>query len=318
MNVRVPPKRLYKYRSFSNLTLSMLVDDTVFFADPTTFNDPLDTKPTLDTDIPNASLETILTQLVKERINAEMSAAATKIRTSGPKTHDHIARQSGIAAERLLADIRYNATNPDYDINDPAQYLLGYYVQEELLRRYDRGVFSLAKRAACPLMWSHYGDQHRGLCLGYSVPDDNAHDVHEIEYGGSRFVQAKDVDLMLSGDQEARQRVDEAVLLRKARPWAYEREWRLLGPRGEQNSPLELEEVVFGLRCSSAVRFTIIQALARRERPVRFYEIREQHGRFPLVKRIVDTDELMAERPHRNHRRHEILRAFEGVDIPGD
>ena len=167
-------------------------------------------------------------------------------------------------------------------------------------------------------MWSHYGDQHRGLCLGHSVPDDNAHDVHEIEYGGSRFVQAKDVDLMLSGDQEARQRVDEAVLLRKARPWAYEREWRLLGPRGEQNSPLELEEVVFGLRCSSAVRFTIIQALARRERPVRFYEIREQHGRFPLVKRIVDTDELMAERPHRNHRRHEILRAFEGVDIPGD
>lgn len=318
MTARSPPKRLYKYRSFSNLTISMLVDDTVFFADPTTFNDPLDTKPTLDTDIPNASLEKILTQLVEERISAEMSAAARTIRYSGPKTHDHIARLSSKTAERLLADIRYNATNPDHDVNDPEQYLLGHYVQEELLRRYDRGVFSLAERTTCPLMWSHYGDQHHGLCLGYSVPDETAHDVHKIKYGGSRFVQAKDVDLMLRRDQEARQRVDEAVLLRKARPWAYEREWRLLGPRGEQNSPLELEEVVFGIRCSSAVMFSTIKALAERERPVRFYEIREQHGCFPLVKRVADTGELSAEHPHRNRRLHEILRALEGVNIPGD
>ncbi len=31
---RTVPKRLYKYRSFSNLTLGMLVDDTVYYADP--------------------------------------------------------------------------------------------------------------------------------------------------------------------------------------------------------------------------------------------------------------------------------------------
>src|SRR5579872_1456940 len=140
------PKRLYKYRSFSKLSLGMLVEDTVYFADPSTFNDPLDTKPALDTDIEAEVLESILTQLIEARTHAEMSAAAKTIRYRGPKTLDHIARQSRKAAERLLGDIRYNATNPLYEVDDPERFLLGQYVQEELLRRYARGVFSLAER----------------------------------------------------------------------------------------------------------------------------------------------------------------------------
>lgn len=315
---RVKPKRLYKYRSFSDLTLGMLVEDMVFFADPTTFNDPLDTRPTLDTDIPNAALGEILTRLIEDRASAEMSAAAKTIHYNGPKTLDHIARQSRKTAENLLADIRYNANNPAYEAEDPERMLLGVYVEEELLRRYDRGVFSLAERANCPLMWSHYGDQHHGICLGYSVPEDAAGDLHKMKYGGSRLVQASDVSAMLNGDETARRRVDEAVLLKKARPWAYEREWRLLGTRGAQHSPLELEEVVFGMRCPSAVMFGVIQALAGRDRPVRFFEIRGQHGRFLLHKRVTDTDELLATHPRRYRRIHEIFRAFEGVDTSSD
>lgn len=165
-------------------------------------------------------------------------------------------------------------------------------------------------------MWSHYGDQHRGICLGYSVPDDAAGDIHKMKYGGSRLVQAGDVSLMLGGDQSARQRLDEAVLLKKAVPWAYEREWRLIGRRGKRGSPLELEEVVFGMRCSSVVMFTVIRALAGRDRPVRFYEIRGQHGRFLLDKRVADTDELLATLPRRSRRIHEIFAAFDDLDSP--
>lgn len=300
MAERTPPKRLYKYRSFSDRTVGALVDDTIYYADPTTFNDPLDTKPVLDTDIPIEALEASLAQMIEARTHAEMSAAAKTIRYRGPKTLEHIARQSRKAAERLLADIRYNATNPQYETEDPERLLLGQYVQEELLRRYGKGVFSLAERADCPLMWSHYGDQHRGLCFGYSVPPAAAGNVHKIRYGGSRLVQASDVAAMLAGDDDARRRVDEAVLLKKAQPWAYERKWRLIGPRGEQDSPLELEEVVFGMRCPAAVMYAVIQALDKRDRPVRFFEIREQWGRFLLAKRSVDTDELRAMLPRRH------------------
>ena len=83
-----------------------------------------------------------------------------------------------------------------------------------------------------------------------------------------------------------------------------------LGPRGEQQSPLELEEVIFGMRCSSAVMFAVIRALEGRDRPVRFYEIRGQHGRFLLNKRVADTDELLATHPLRHRGIFEIFSEF--------
>jgi hypothetical protein len=93
--------------------------------------------------------------------------------------------------------------------------------------------------------------------------------------------------------------VDDAILTKKAIDWCYEREWRLVGPRGPQHSPLELEEVVFGMRCSLTVKYAIVKALSDRSRPVRFYEIRERHGRFLLGKYALDTGELLASLPRR-------------------
>ena len=92
---------------------------------------------------------------------------------------------------------------------------------------------------------------------------------------------------MLDGDEATRRKVDEAVLTRKAIDWRYDanRAYR----RGAQDSPLELEEIVFGMRCSHTVEyFTIVKALADRHRPVKFYEIRERR-RFLLGRYVVDT-----------------------------
>lgn len=53
------PNRVYKYRAFSHHTLDTLVEDRLYFADPSTVNDPLDSKPTLDPDIDNEALERV-------------------------------------------------------------------------------------------------------------------------------------------------------------------------------------------------------------------------------------------------------------------
>lgn len=137
------------------------------------------------------------------------------------------------------------------------------------------------------------------MCIGYSVPGSAVADLHKITYGGSRLIEASTVAAMLDGDDIARRKVDEAVLTRKAMDWRYEREWRLVGPRGPQDSPLELEEVVFGMRCSHTVKFAIVRALERRRRPVKFYEIRERRGRFLLGRYVLDTDALSVSLPRR-------------------
>ncbi|MEN5068859.1 DUF2971 domain-containing protein [Stenotrophomonas sp. TWI1183] len=296
---KLVPERLYKYRSFSNWTLSMLVDDVVHYADPRTFNDPLDTKPHLAADIQDAELEAILSQLIKERTDAEMRAAARTILYKGPKTIEHIARHSKRAAMLRLRHIRYYATDPEITDGNALQRFLCQDIELELLRRYTKGVFSMAEQSICPLMWSHYGDQHRGICLGYSVPESGA-DVYKIRYGGSRAVQASEVAAMLQGDKAAKRKVDEAVLLRKAPPWRYEREWRLIGPQGRQPSPLELEEIIFGVRCDPAVVYAVIASLERRDRPVGFYAIHEQMDTFTLDKKPIDLAEIASSRPNRS------------------
>lgn len=304
------PTRAYKYRAFSNRLLDMLVDDELYYANPSDFNDPLDSRPTLAADLDVHQLEQLLSRLVEQRTKAEMTAAAKAIKYRGPRTIDHIARHSRTKAAQLIREVEYAAGNPIYEVMDPHRFLLGQYLEEELLRRYDRGIVSFGSRATCPLMWSHYGDQHRGICAGYSVPADAADQLHKINYGGSRNVKASDVYAM-DTDAAARRRVDEAVLLRKAASWRYEREWRLIGTRGSQPSPLELEEVVFGIRCQPTVKYAIVKALESRRRPVQFHEMHEVSGTFQLRKRRLDVDELGVSLPRRSR---DALEAFKDLD----
>ncbi len=294
------PKRLYKYRSFSSQTLDQLIGDQLFFADPITFNDPLDAKPTLDTDLDADDLAEVLRKLVEQRIRAEMMAAAKAIKYRGPKTKEHIERHSRREAQQAIEEVRYRAADSDYEMERPDQFLFGRYVEIELLRRYDKGIFSLAERSDCPLMWSHYGDQHKGVCIGYSVPERTAENLHKVTYGGSRLVAASAVAKMLDGSVADCIEVDEAVLTRKAEDWRYECEWRLIGSRGSNSSPLELEEIVFGMRCSDTVRYAIVRAFTDRKRPVKFYEMRECRGEFTLDKVEMETGEMLTYFPVRS------------------
>lgn len=280
-----PPGRLYKYRTFGESTLSMLVEDVVYFADPSTFNDPLDVSPNVQPDLPVRELEEMLTALVDQRVRAELSGAATTLRYRGPRTVEHIEKLARRAADQVISTIRYNATDIDYAIESPEQRLLAQAIENELRRRYGKGVFSLAERSNCPLMWSHYGGQHHGVCLGYSLPENLTEQVGRIRYGRSRLVLASSIKSMMAGDEHAREDVDTSVLFTKARKWAYEREWRLIGKQGLQDSPVELEEVIFGMRCPQAVIYAIARSLVNRGRAVKFFIIDEQPGNFALKKK---------------------------------
>jgi len=304
------PRRLYKYRAFSDRSLGNLIEDKLFYADPSSFNDPLDTKPGLDIDLPEHQLETMLATLVEQRVKREMDAAAKAILYKGPKTRDHILRQSRKQADQTISDIRYHATNPELLAEDPFSFLLGQAIERELLRRYDGGIVSLAERNNCPLMWSHYGDQHRGIAIGYSVPHRAFQQVFKVRYGGNSLVKASMVLDMLNGDDVARRGVDDAVLLKKARDWRYEREWRLIGSRGEHDAPLELEEIVFGLRCPSSVIYSVLKALESRERTVSLFEIRRKTNTFLLERHRVDVDEMAVGLPRRAL---SIAEAFEDI-----
>jgi len=295
------PDRLYKYRAFSDLTVQTLVSDELFFADPSTFNDPLDARPILRSDLKACELEKLLRELVAARVVAEMEVAARSLKIKIGTATEHIEKLSFHEAEKVIGVIRIKSGGRSKLSERDQIRLLKKDIQEELLKTYSDGVFCLAEKSDCPLMWSHYGDQHKGICIGYSVPEAAISKVSKVAYDKNRVVVVRDIVAMLARDGEAKQRVDHAVRFWKAPEWKYEKEWRVVGDRGLNTNILELDEIVFGLRCEDEVKFVLIEAMKKRSRKVEFYEIRENGRSSKLKKNKLNVDDFAPSFPVRSH-----------------
>jgi hypothetical protein len=113
-----------------------------------------------------------------------------------------------------------------HDLNDPYE-LLGVDLSNPtnrrafgMLKEQMRGRNGVVCFSECwndVLMWSHYGDRHRGICLGFDIPS-----------GAERFGPVRYVDrrLPFPADDELNERFMRRLLFTKASQWKYEREWR--------------------------------------------------------------------------------------------
>lgn len=296
---KTKPKNLFKYLSFSDKLLEQLCYDRVYYADPANFNDPLDCRPVVVPDLGRAELESLLAQLVVNRSAKEIDTAMKKVRLRGEKA---AARRNALTeseARELVGEIDYNATNPEVD--DPDAYIrdaFGLAIERELRKTHEIGVLCLSSKFDSPLMWSHYADQHRGVCIEYDVSELRPEALHKVSYGQSREVLASQIrDWVLHDNLAARQAIDKACLLTKSREWAYEGEWRLLGEVGLQDSPMRLKSVIFGMRCADVLKYTVVKALQGGPQKVKFWEITQPTLRFELKRSRLDLDGLMQGMP---------------------
>ncbi|MFK5948597.1 MAG: DUF2971 domain-containing protein [Methylococcales bacterium] len=293
------PKIIYRYQRFSDVNIDTLCHDQLYFANPASFNDPLDCQPSVESDSNKTELRLILTEQIRRRVEAETLSSLKGAKVTGDNAVRHAKNIAEQVAHSVITNVEYNATNPDYEISvEEAECgLLTYEIQSELLKQYDRGICCFASTVENPLLWSHYGDQHRGFCVGYNLDRKPKPNLHKVIYGGTRTIHTSLVfKALLEKDVISNEILDRDVLLRKASPWRYEREWRLLGNRGIQDSVLSLQEITFGLRCPIAIVHAVITSLQSRVDEVDFYEIYQERGSFKLKKRIVDA-ELSAHLP---------------------
>ena len=294
------PKKVYRYQRFNAKTVDALCNDLLYFSDPYHFNDPQDCKPTVESDSNNEILKQILFKLISKRVKDEVQKSLKASRLKGEKTFKHAIKHGKLAAQRELENIRYHATNPEYDgDNELAESLyLNSEIQRELLKRNDRGVCCFSSSFKNPLLWSHYGEQHYGLCVGYNLDRNPKPELHKVIYGGNRILSTSLIaDALLNENHSSTKQLDNNVLLRKASPWRYEREWRLFDSRGLHSSPLKMIDITFGLRCPKSVIHSITMTLENRESSVNFYQIKETKGSFKLNRRLIEKDEMQTNLP---------------------
>jgi hypothetical protein len=114
------------------------------------------------------------------------------------------------------------------ELNDPFE-LLGINLSNRKLRsafmemknalNENRGLLCFSKRWSNPVLWSHYSDCHRGLCLGFDVPD---HLLMHVTYTRTRATS----DKLFSNDKSVIDREMTRVLSTKFTHWRYENEVR--------------------------------------------------------------------------------------------
>lgn len=158
---------------------------------------------------------------------------------------------------------------------------------EEYFKRRDEEdlcVLSLSARNDDILMWSHYADYHRGICLELRVPLSNG--LHPVKYSDER-PRTYFADIMKEPHQRP-PRFDAAAIptvTTKAKQWTYEEEWRCIefGGRGLRPLPHNmLTGIIFGWRMSQNDKHVVRSWLKGRPGSIALYEARERDGEFAL------------------------------------
>lgn len=257
------PKMLYKYRKFDLFSLKMLTNGTVYFSDPRNFNDPLDCKPEILPDEDVNRLEELCMRMTdrSSQILHECKMNAAYHHGDATKRETYL---KSLLANRIK-DVLYSA--------------LGTH-----------GVLSLAENWNCPLMWSHYGDQHNGICLGYQTTRASYDTMKKVDYEGTRCIKCSDiVSSYIDNNGIATEKIKDTFFFTKANDWKYEKEWRLISDRhGEESSPFELTEIYFGMRCDHAVKATIVNLMSGFD--IDYYQVFPRTDTFDLQGGLLDAE----------------------------
>ena len=271
------PQTLYKYRTFNVHSLRLLSQGEIYYAAPKSFNDPLDCNPTLFIDTERTCLEELFLNMLGS--------------AEGPQKAQHV-----------LEDYRDQST--EYGCFKTDANVEWYYMHllAEKLRRLlgcdlgMKGVFSLAREWNCPLMWSHYADQHRGICIEYDVADSAFSNINPIDYNRPRSIKVSElIAWKLNGCHKAKSDVYNTWLLTKAPQWGYEQEWRdIVDASGVKPAPARISGVYFGLRCDAAVKTVVVKLFSNSPTAVSFYQIVPHDVSFALMRSNVDTAYYLA------------------------
>jgi Protein of unknown function (DUF2971) len=222
------PKALYRYRSLERLayTLEELRDGYVFLSNPADFNDPYDSAL-------SASYEQVQKQLL-EKIAPEYGY--------DPNTESKFFQLLG---EKEKEEWSIHKQHEQQAYESLMGGLLSLFYGPSAFRG-NQDLFSSFRdlvRVSCfttnpnsVVMWSHYANQHKGICVEFSgssmLSSTKILEVlHPVRYTEELFHFFSFFNLKIDVDQVPNVNFDGWPILaacHKSKEWRYEKEWRLV------------------------------------------------------------------------------------------
>lgn len=203
-----------------------------------------------------------------------------------------ISAEYGLMAlrKRRLRASRLTALNDPFeligvDVSDPDFRRAMYRFRDAL--SITKGIHCFSRRWSNPVLWSHYADRHRGICLGFDVDDEL---TSSVAYVPKRLNPAG----VLKGTDKQRQAFMLRILSTKFSHWRYEDEVRIFVDLRDPDldtgfyftdfSPrLALREVIVGSECD-LTRAELFEAVAKYSPSVRIFKTRPAFKMFKVVR----------------------------------
>lgn len=240
------PKYLYKYRPVDIHTIRLIVQSEAYFPSPLDFNDPFDCKANVKIDSTPEELDTFLRTL--------MSPIPPNIDTLVKK---------------------YSADNLAYSI-------LAEKIEEVRIEQLGTtGVYCLSEVNDSVLMFSHYANGHRGVCLQFTQTGSEFFDLKlQVKYKpGFQAVS-------LGQLQKPASSLVEAWLAYKSADWEYEKEWRIVKLNvARKTVPFPagvLSGVIFGCEMANKDKELVRSLVAGRSPVVGIFEARKATDHYRL------------------------------------
>lgn len=173
------------------------------------------------------------------------------------------------------------------------------------------GVLSLSKCEKDALMWSHYGGEHRGICIGFAASFflelDKAWEKHElvgmqeVEYRPTppfqhfftenakrraSLSEQEDLDGLSKLDDNYPSELIISTLLAKSDKWAYENEFRVVAqkPHLLKFPASAVKEVIFGTQANDGDIATARNVLSTAEwHHIQYKKVNFQIGTFEML-----------------------------------
>ncbi|MFT5892729.1 MAG: hypothetical protein ACI9Y7_002841 [Dokdonia sp.] len=256
------PQTIYKYRDWKDdKHKRVLTFNELFLASPGTFNDPFDCR--IPENYHLLDTEEKIDQFIKNMTDKHRD----RIISSG---YDVEERKENF--KERFKDI--NATQKEHELNE--------------FKKIDEcyGVLSLTARWDSLLMWSHYGKDHKGFCIGFN--EEKLRNSGLFGTGG--MVTYGDSFPTRNPLEDRHPFVDSGLQLNhKASDWSYEQEYRLINLNLEGMTDKErvisisdecITEINLGLRIAEDSKAEIT-SVARRKK-IRLFQLVKVPFQFEL------------------------------------
>jgi hypothetical protein len=236
------PSHLYRYRAFTPDRLNeIIVDHSLYFTSPSAFNDPFDCKPFMNLEGSSSELEQFFTDQVNEKYQGQP------------------------AAVRQFVQCMFG---PHVNLTKKVEELSNLWHQS-----FTMGICCFSEPKDNILMWSHYADCHRGVCLEFTFEPTEPvfRDAKPIEYASTY----PEMNYLKQEGQKG-------MFLRKASDWSYEKEWRVFSNKTGLVSfrPDALTGIIFGCRIQPS-NITLVRSWIG-DRKITLYQAKQKTREFGL------------------------------------